>query len=67
MAMNQGNEACTNGLSKELYDIMAAKSWSKSWDDASGDWKLFAHAIAKAIVEHINNNAKTSVDNEDVL
>lgn len=67
MAMDGGNEACSSGLSKEVYDALVAKSWSSSWNDTSGDWKLFVHAFTNAIVAHINNNAKTSVDNEDIL
>jgi len=67
MAMNAGNEACTTGLSKEVYDTLVAKGWSSAWSDTSGDWKLFVHAFTTAIVAHINANAKTDVDNEGIL
>jgi hypothetical protein len=66
MAMDAGNEACTTGLSKEIHDEITGKSYSKTFT-TSDDWKKFIHAIATAVVAHINNNAKTSVDNEDIL
>jgi hypothetical protein len=66
MAMDAGNEACTTGLAKEIHDEIAGKSYSSSFQD-SDDWKKFCHAIATAVVSHIQNNAKTSVDNEDIL
>jgi nicotinamide mononucleotide (NMN) deamidase PncC len=66
MAMDAGNEACTTGLASELHTAIAGKAYSKAFV-TSDDWKKFIHAVATAVVAHIQNTAKTSADNEDIL
>lgn len=66
MAMDAGDEACTTGLAKELHDAIVGKTYSKAFTD-SDDWKKFCHAIATAVVAHIQANALTDVDSEGIL
>jgi hypothetical protein len=57
MALDAGNAACTTGLSKRIYDKLAAK-WAPYVP--TQEWKDVCHAAAEGVVDEIKANAALS-------
>lgn len=62
MALNPGNEACTNGLSKRIYDYWTADARAGFSPDfatnqsAQGSVKSLCWAVARGVVDEIIEN-----------
>lgn len=61
MAMDAGQ------LKNEILTAMEACGWNTGNEYSQDVVQCLANAIATAVVNHIQDNAKTSVDNESIL
>lgn len=66
MALNKGNEACSAGLSKEIWDLMKGSGYpgeqfeTESAEDYAvreENLQKMCYAISSAVVDHFKNNA----------
>lgn len=64
MSLSIGNKTCTTGLSKRVYDTLAAEwlaafGWNISTEPAQTRqiYQLFCYSVAKGVVDEIQANA----------
>lgn len=62
MTLNAGNEDCTTGLAKRIYDARIAATGGVGVADDRTLLKADCYAIATAVVDEITENAEAVID-----